>query len=211
MDIAGLIDHSLLKPDHTEKDLESHIARCIEFGVHAICVNPFWVSRTSALSAGKVVVCSVVSFPFGLDKKEQKLLQSLKALEDGARELDIVMNLSAFKSGLVSYVEEELKLIAKNTEGFVRKVIIETAYLSEEEKRRAVEIVLSTGMEFVKTSTGFAPQGATEEDVSLLKSLSRGVLKVKASGGIKTREQALNFLKLGADRIGTSHTFEILK
>lgn len=211
MDLAKHIDHSFLRPDLTQKDLEKHVERCISLGVYCICVNPYWVRKAVELSGGKLVVCSVVSFPLGLDTKEQKLLQALRALEDGAKELDIVMNLSAFKSGLYGYVEEELKTLSRNTEGAIRKVIIETAYLNEEEKRRALKLLVDGGVEFVKTSTGFAPKGATEEDVRLLVELSAGSLRVKASGGIRTKEQALRFLALGADRIGTSSTFDILK
>ncbi|RMH79393.1 MAG: deoxyribose-phosphate aldolase [Acidobacteria bacterium] len=211
MDLAKHIDHSLLRPDLTQKDLEEHVGRCVSLGVYCICVNPYWVRKAVELSGEKLVVCSVVSFPLGLDTKEQKLLQALKALEDGAKELDIVMNISAFKSGLYRYVEEELKTLSRNTEGAIRKVIIETAYLKEEEKKKAVELLTNTGVEFVKTSTGFASKGATEEDVKLLVELSAGKLKVKASGGIRAKEQALRFLALGANRIGTSSTFDILK
>ena len=210
MDIARYIDHSILKPNHTIKDLEEQIEKCLCLGVYGVCVNPFWVKRAVELSGGKIIVCSVVSFPFGLDRKGEKIIQSIKALEEGAKELDIVMNISAFKSGLYSYVEEELTAIAKNTEGAIRKVIIETAYLTEEEKLLAVEIIANSGLEFVKTSTGYAPTGAREEDVKLLLKASKGRLKVKASGGIRTREQVIRFIELGVHRIGTSSTFEIL-
>jgi len=211
MDIAKFIDHSILRPNHTLKDLEVEINKCMELGVYGVCVNPFWVRKAVEFSENRLVVCCVVSFPFGLDTKEQKILQSLRALEDGARELDIVINISALKSGMHKYVEEELKAIARNTEGVIRKVIIETAYLNQEEKRFIVELIADTGMEFVKTSTGYAPMGAVEEDIRLIRDWVRGRLKVKASGGIRTREQVLRFLELGVERIGTSSTFEILK
>ncbi len=211
MDIAKFIDHSILKPNHTLKDLEEQVGRCMELGVYGVCVNPFWVKRVVEVSGGKLTVCSVVSFPFGLDTKEQKVMQAVRALEEGASELDMVMNISAFKSGLYGYVEEELEAIARHTEGAIRKVIIETAYLSEEEKRLAVELVAGSGMEFVKTSTGYAPTGAVEEDVRLLLNLSKGRLKVKASGGIRTKAQVIRFLELGVERIGTSSTFDILR
>ncbi len=211
MDIAKFIDHSILRPNHTLKDLEVEINKCMELGVYGVCVNPFWVRKAVEFSEKRLVVCCVVSFPFGLDTKEQKILQALRALEDGARELDIVINISALKSGMHKYVEEELKAIARNTEGVIRKVIIETAYLNQEEKRFIVELIADTGMEFVKTSTGYAPMGAVEEDIRLIRDWVRGRLKVKASGGIRTREQVLRFLELGVERIGTSSTFEILK
>lgn len=211
MDLSKHIDHSILKPNHTLKDLEEQVEKCIKLGVFGVCVNPFWVKRAKTLADKSLKVCCVVSFPFGLDTKEQKMKQSLKALEDGADELDIVMNISAFKSGLLEYVAEELKALSRNTEGYTRKVIIETAYLSIDEIKRALELVIDAGMEFVKTSTGYAPEGAKEKDVELLVKLAKGQIKVKASGGIKTKEQAQRFLKIGAERIGTSHTFEILK
>ncbi|MFN7065032.1 MAG: deoxyribose-phosphate aldolase [Aquificaceae bacterium] len=210
MDIAKLIDHSILRPYHTLRDLEEQVSKCIGFGVYGVCVYPFWIRRAVELAGKELVVCSVISFPFGLDTKEEKLFQSVKALEEGAKELDIVINISAFKSGLYKYVEEELKAIVRNTEGSVRKVIIETAYLTEKEKALAVEILLDSGVEFVKTSTGYAPTGATEEDVSFLLKASREKLKVKASGGIRKKEQAIKFIELGAHRLGTSSTFEIL-
>jgi deoxyribose-phosphate aldolase len=210
MGIAKFIDHSILKPQTTEKDLEEQIKRCIELKVYAVCVHPYWVKRAVELAGGELVVCAVVSFPFGMDTKEQKLSQCLESLERGAKELDIVMNFSALKSGHISYVREELLAIGRNTEGFVRKVIIEAGYLNEEEKKLAVELIAESGMEFVKTSTGFSFPGATEEDVKLLYSTSKGRLKVKASGGIRTKEQVLRFLSLGAERIGTSATFDIL-
>lgn len=211
MDLSKYIDHSILKPNHTLKDLEEQVEKCIKLEVFGVCVNPFWVKRARALAGKSLKVCCAVSFPFGLDTKEQKIKQSLKALEDGADELDIVMNISAFKSGLLEYVAEELKALSRHTEGYTRKVIIETAYLSVDEIKRALELVIDAGMEFVKTSTGYAPEGAKEEDVELLVKLSKAQIKVKASGGIKTKEQAQRFLKIGAERIGTSHTFEILK
>ncbi|MEN3028113.1 MAG: deoxyribose-phosphate aldolase [Aquificaceae bacterium] len=211
MDIARVIDHSILRPDHTLKDLEQQIKKCIELGVYGVCLNPFWIRKARELSGNELTLCSVVSFPFGLDKKEQKVLQCIKSMEEGAQELDVVMNLSALKSGMISYVEEELKAIARETEGAVRKIIIETASLNIEEKRIAIQILKDVGVEFVKTSTGYGPGGATEEDVKLLVELSDGSLKVKASGGIRTLEQVIKFLELGAQRIGTSSTFEILR
>ncbi len=210
MDLAKYIDHSILKPNHTLKDLESQIIKCIEKGVYGVCVNSFWVKRAAEISSGKVVVCSVVSFPFGTDTKEAKLYSSLRALEDGASELDIVVNISAVKSGLWDYVNEEINSIARNTQGFVRKFIIETAYLTDEEKIRLLHMLMDAGVEFVKTSTGYAPMGATKEDLLLLIREGKGEIKIKASGGIRTKDQALEFIKLGAQRIGTSVTFEIL-
>ncbi len=210
MDLAKFIDHSILRPYHTLKELEEEIKKCIEFGVYGVCVNPFWVKKAREIAGESLKVCSVISFPFGLVPKEQKLYQSLKAIEDGADELDIVMNVSALKSGLIKYVREELLTIGRQTEDVVRKVIIETAYLNQEEKMLALEAAVDAGVEFIKTSTGYAPQGATEEDVKLLVEASKGRIRVKASGGIKRRKEAERFMLLGASRIGTSSTFSIL-
>ena len=210
MDIARYIDHSILRPEITEKDIEEQIAKCKRFNVYAVCVHPYWVKRAVQLAGKDLIVCAVVGFPFGMDTKEQKVFQCLESLEMGARELDVVMNFSALRSGQIDYVKEELMAIGRNTEGFVRKVIIETAYLTDEQKRLSVELIADSGMEFVKTSTGFAPTGATEKDIRLLLEASKGRLKVKASGGIKTKEQVYKFLSLGVERIGTSSTFEIL-
>ena len=210
MDIARFLDHSILKPEITEKELEEQIAKCVELKVYAVCVHPYWVKRAVQLAGKELKVCAVISFPFGMDTKEQKIYQCLESVEKGAEELDIVLNFSALRSGQVDYVREELLALARNTEGLVRKVIIETAYLSKEQKVLSVELIAESGMEFVKTSTGFSAMGATVEDVRLLLDVSRGRLKVKASGGIKTKEQVVQFLSLGAQRIGSSNTFEIL-
>lgn len=210
MDLARYIDHSILKPNITAKELEAQLLKCIELKVYGVCVNPFYVRRAVDLAHHRLTVCAVVSFPLGLDTKEQKVAQAVKALEDGAKELDIVINVSALKSGMHKYVEEELRAVERQTRGAIRKVIIETPYLTTEEKKLAVKLIMDVGMEFVKTSTGFAPYGATEEDVRLLVELAGDKLKVKASGGIRSKEQAIKFIALGAKRIGTSNTFEIL-
>ncbi len=210
MDLAKYIDHSILKPNHTFKDLEEQVVKCLEKGVYAVCVNSFWVKEVARISERKLIVCSVISFPFGAEGKEKKLYTALKALEDGASELDIVINISALKSGLWDYVKEEVNTITRNTQGFTRKFIIETAYLTDEEKIRVLEILIDAGVEFVKTSTGYAPRGATEEDIILLKRAGKGRIKIKAAGGIRTKEQAIEFINLGAQRLGTSATFEII-
>lgn len=210
MDLAKYIDHSILRPNHTAWELEEEIRNCIERGVYSVCVNPFWVRRAVEISQGKLVVCCVVSFPFGLDSKEDKVRTCLKALDSGAKELDIVVNISAVKSGMWDYVREEINSIGRTTLGSVRKFIIETAYLDQREKATLVSMLIDAGIEFVKTSTGYAPAGATKEDVEFLVLLANGRIRVKASGGIRTREQALEFIKLGAQRIGTSSTFRML-
>lgn len=210
MDLAKYIDHSILKPDHTLKDLEEQVTMCIRKGVYAVCVNSFWVKDAAKISNGKLTICSVVAFPFGAERKEDKLYSALKALENGASELDIVINISALKSGLWNYIKEEVNTIARHTQGYVRKFIIETSYLTKEEKLQVLDILLEAGVEFVKTSTGYAPKGATKEDIELLKKAGRDRIQIKAAGGIRTKQQAIEFIDLGAKRIGTSSTFQML-
>ncbi len=210
MDIRKFIDNSLLKPNASEEEVENFVRKSAEIGFYAVCVNPYHV-RLARQTAGKTtVVCSVVGFPLGLSTKEVKVHEGVRALSDGAEELDMVMNISAFKTKNYRYVEEEIKALKRET-GAVLKVIIETYYLSDEEKVKAVEICVEAGADFVKTSTGFAPTGARLEDVRLLKEAGKGRIKVKASGGIRDLKTALAMIEAGADRIGTSSGFEIYK
>ncbi|GAB6073017.1 hypothetical protein JCM14244_13940 [Venenivibrio stagnispumantis] len=139
-----------------------------------------------------------------------KVLQSIKAIEDGATELDIVWNISAFKSKDYKYIQTELSEVKKNTEGVIHKVIIETAYLSQEEKILAINLLKDLGIEFLKTSSGYAPEGAKVEDIKLFKSLADNKIKIKASGGIKDYETALKMIQAGADRLGTSAGIQIV-
>jgi deoxyribose-phosphate aldolase len=168
------------------------------------------VRLASELAGESLKVCSVIGFPLGLNAKEVKVHEAVRAVSDGAQELDMVMNLSAFKSGNYSFVEEEIKAV-KRESGVLLKVIIETCYLTDEEKVKAVKIVLNSGAEFVKTSTGFGKGGATVDDIKLLKEAGEGVLKVKAAGGIKDYRTAIAMIEAGADRLGTSSGFEIYK
>ncbi len=210
MDLRRYIDNSILKPKVSEREVEDFVRESARVGFYAVCVNPYHVKLASEVAGGDIKVCSVVGFPLGLSPKEVKLHEALRAVEEGAQELDVVMNISAFKSGRYSYVEEELKAL-KRESGSVVKVIIETCYLSDEEKVRATELCLSAGVDFVKTTTGFGPSGATLEDVRLLKRVAGDRLKVKASGGIRDLKTALAMIEAGADRLGTSSGFKIYK
>lgn len=210
MDIRKYIDNSILKPYVTEKEVEDFVRESVKVGFYAVCVNPYHVKLAREVGEDRIVVCSVAGFPLGLNTKEVKLHEAVRAVDDGAQEIDVVMNISAFKSGEYRYVEEELKAVKRET-GVVVKVIIETCYLSEEEKVRAVKLCVNSGVDYVKTSTGFGSGGATLEDVKLLKSAGEGRIKVKAAGGIRSLEQALRMIEAGADRIGTSGGFEIYK
>ena len=210
MDIRRFIDNSILRPDRSEKEVAEFVKRSRDIGFYAVCVNPYHVKLAREIAGEEIVVCSVVGFPLGLSTKEVKIHEAVRAVEEGAEEIDMVMNISAFKSGRFEYVEEEIKSIVRET-GAIVKVIIETCYLTDEEKRRAVEICIEAGAHFVKTSTGFGPKGATLEDVKLLKEAGKGRIKVKASGGIRDLRTALAMIEAGADRIGTSSGFDIYR
>lgn len=217
-DLAGSLDHTLLKPDITETQVCQLCDKARRFGFAAVCVPPSYVSLASRLlRETDVAVAAVISFPFGADTTETKAAAVKHAVSEGAVELDIVMNVSAFLSGRHAYVAEELRSLTRGakemaTEGMVVKIIVETAYLPDEEaKALAVRLVAESGADFVKTSTGFAPGGATVEDVSLLRREAPRGLAVKASGGIRTLNGALAMLDAGATRLGTSGSVEIVQ
>ncbi len=210
MDIAKLIDNSLLKPNISRSEVERFVIKSARAGFYAVCLNPVWIRTAKSLVGDKIKVCSVVGFPLGESKKEVKLHEAEGVLEEGADEIDAVMSISAFKSGMYGYVAEELLALRRVSEGRVMKVIVETAYLSKAEKLKALEICINCGADFIKTSTGFAPKGAEIEDVRMFKRLSGGKIKVKAAGGIRDLKSAIEFVKAGADRIGTSSGFSML-
>ncbi|WP_457625223.1 deoxyribose-phosphate aldolase [Persephonella sp.] len=212
LDISKYIDHSNLKPYATFEDIEILCKEAVHYRFYSVCVNPFYVKYAKTILNGSdVKVCSVVGFPLGANTPKTKLVEASTAINDGADELDIVWNIGAFKSGDYSFVEHELKTIISYTKDVIHKVIVETAYLNEEEKRIAVEIVMNAGAEFIKTSTGFAPEGAKIEDIKLWKKIADGKIKIKAAGGIRDYETAVEMIKAGADRIGSSHSIQIVK
>jgi len=210
-EIAKYIDLSALKPNLTYEEIDKICQDAIKYNFYSVCINPFFVKRVyQNLKDSNLKVCSVISFPLGADRLDIKVLQSIKAVEDGADELDIVWNISAFKSKDYKYIQTELSEIKKNTEGVIHKVIIETAYLSQEEKILAIKILKDLCIEFLKTSSGYAPEGAKVEDIKLFKSLADNKIKIKASGGIKDYETALKMIQAGADRLGTSAGIQIV-
>ena len=210
--INKYIDHSALKPYLTYQDIEKACQEAIKYNFHSVCVNPFFVRKAyEILKNTDIKVCSVVGFPLGANTLKTKLIEATTAFADGAKELDIVWNIGAFKFGDYTYVEEEIRTIICYTQDCIHKVIVETAYLTPKEKEKAVDIVINSGAQFIKTSTGFAPLGATIEDVKLFKKLSKSKIKVKASGGIKDYKTAVDMIKAGADRIGTSSSVKIME
>ncbi|WP_457644023.1 deoxyribose-phosphate aldolase [Persephonella sp.] len=211
-DIAKRIEHSYLKPDATYKKIEDLCREAVENNFYGVCVNPFFVKfAKDLLKKTDLKVITVVGFPLGANKLKTKLIEASSAINDGADELDIVWNIGVFKSKDYSYVEEELKTIIYYTQNVTHKIIVETAYLSQEEKEKAVQIVINSGAEFIKTSTGFAPEGAKLSDIRLFREKAKGKIKIKAAGGIRDFDTAVSMIKAGADRIGTSHGVEIIK
>ncbi len=204
MDIAQFIDHTLLKPDATEDDIRRLCEEAKKYHFASCCVNPCWVSLVGELLNGSgIKTCSVVGFPLGASHTMVKYSEAERCVEDGAKEIDMVMNIGAFKSGNLSLVSDEIKEIVRRTEVLV-KVIIETCLLTTDEKIEATKIIMEAGAHFVKTSTGFSKYGATIEDVKLLKRVVGERIGVKASGGIRTYKQAIDMIEAGAIRIGTS-------
>jgi deoxyribose-phosphate aldolase len=220
-EFAKTVDHTLLKPDAKKKDIVRLCGEAARYHFAAVCVPPCYVRlAASELRRADVKVATVVSFPFGADTTAAKAVAVREAISAGASELDIVMNLSKFLSREFDYVADELasftqevSVVAMNNglNDVVVKVIIETAYLSDKMKRLATQIVAASGADFVKTSTGFGPAGATPEDVALLREEALEGLAVKASGGIRTLEDALDMLNAGASRLGMSSSVSVMK
>jgi deoxyribose-phosphate aldolase len=204
-DIASLIDHTLLKPDTTEKEIRNLCREAREHGFAAVCVNPIWVSLCHRLikSTG-VMVGTVIGFPLGAIPARAKAEEAARAVVEGADELDMVMNIGFLKSGRDAEVEEEIRGVVQAAEGRTVKVIIEAALLTDEEKVKACTLAQRAGAHFVKTSTGFSKGGATARDVALMRRVVGESMGVKASGGIKTGADARKMIQAGASRIGAS-------
>lgn len=211
--LAGIIDHTLLKAD-TDTDSVARICKeAVEYGFGAVCVNPYF-SKFAAkeLQGSGIKVCVVVGFPLGSMLTRIKAAEAKQAVKDGASEIDMVACVSALKSGDAGYYEKDIRKVARVISGkAILKVIIETCFLNDAEKKLACEISERAGAHFVKTSTGFGSGGAKTEDVSLMRSVVGPDIGVKASGGIKTLDDALAMIEAGAARIGTSSGISILK
>ncbi|NEP18770.1 MAG: deoxyribose-phosphate aldolase [Leptolyngbya sp. SIO4C1] len=211
VELAPLIDHALLLPAATPDLVDQWCAEADRFGFATVCVYPGQVRRAVEQLQGKSPqVCTVIGFPTGATTSAVKLYEAQEAAENGATELDVVINLGWLKSGETTLLHRELAEIAEATGQRVIKAILETSLLSDAEKRLAAEVCLDAGVAFVKTSTGWNG-GATVADVKLLREVTRGQIGIKASGGIRTPEQALALVEAGATRLGTSRGPEILK
>jgi deoxyribose-phosphate aldolase len=206
-DWASLIDHTLLKPEASEADIKKLCNEAIQFGFASVCVNPAWVNKAAEFLKGSPVpVCTVIGFPLGATLPDVKAYEARRAIFDGAREVDMVINIGALKSGDDCAVEDDIRAVAEaaHENGVLLKVIIETALLTDEEKVRACFASKNAGADFVKTSTGFAKGGATVEDVALMRRTVGASLGVKASGGVKGIDDARAMFEAGATRIGAS-------
>lgn len=205
-DLAALIDHTLLKPEATADQIDALCREAAEHHFCSVCVNSTWVPRAEVLLRDTSVrVCTVAGFPLGAMASAAKQFEARKAIEDGAVEIDMVLNIGALKSGDLETAESDIRLVREVcTNGVVLKVIIENALLTQEEKVSSSRIVKAAGADFVKTSTGFSHHGATVEDVILMRQTVGPGMGVKAAGGVRSFEDAVNMVRAGATRIGTS-------
>ena len=209
--IAEMIDHTLLKATATEEEIKEYCSQAKQFNFAAVCVNPCYVKLVAEnLRDSNVKVCTVIGFPLGANTPAVKAFEAKKAVEDGAVEVDMVINIGALKDRKLDYVEEEIKGVVEAAKGAVVKVIIETCYLNDEEIEMACQAAKRAGAHFVKTSTGFGTGGAKAEDVLLMRKTVGESMGVKASGGIKTFQDAQKMLEAGANRIGTSSGIAII-
>ena len=205
MDIAKYIDYTLLKATATPADIKKLCKEALEYGFYSVCVNSGYVPLAAEqLKGSKVKVCTVVGFPLGAMSTQAKLYETSVALSQGAQEIDMVLNVGLFLSGNVAKVLDEIALLKQETGDRVLKVIIETCYLNDEQKRLASQVCVDAGADFVKTSTGFGTGGATLADVQLIREIVGNRAKIKASGGIRDKQTALQYISLGVDRIGAS-------
>lgn len=212
--VAALIDHTLLKPEATRNDIDRMCSEGLKHQFAAVCVNPVFVKQVAeALRDSPARTCAVVGFPLGANLPAVKLYEARMALDEGAREIDMVINIGRLKAGEDAAVRSEIQCLAaaSHERHAILKVIIETSLLKEEEKIRACRLACDAGADFVKTSTGFSTAGATSADVALMRRVVGSEIGVKASGGIRTLDDLLKMVESGASRIGTSNGVSILQ
>ena len=206
------IDHTLLKADATRRDIKKLCQEALQGDFASVCVNPCFVKLCKEqLFNSDVKVCTVIGFPLGANETELKGLETEIAVRKGADEIDMVINIGALKNHADLYVLNDIKTVVEKAQGRIVKVIIETCLLTEEEKIRACKLSVQAGAQFVKTSTGFSTGGATVEDVRLMKEVVKNNAEVKASGGVRTKEQMLAMIEAGATRIGTSNGLKLIE
>ncbi|MCM3021776.1 deoxyribose-phosphate aldolase [Heyndrickxia ginsengihumi] len=211
--IAKMIDHTLLKPEATEEQVTKLCEEAKQYHFASVCVNPTWVKLAyQLLKDTDVKVCTVIGFPLGATTPEVKAFETENAIANGATEVDMVINIGALKSKNINLVENDIRAVVEKAKGkALTKVIIETCLLSEDEKVLACELAVKAGADYVKTSTGFSTGGATAEDIALMRKTVGPSIGVKASGGVRTREDADKMIQAGATRIGASSGIKIVQ
>lgn len=209
--ILSRVDHTLLAQGATWNEIKAICDDGIKYGCASVCIPASYVKQAADYVDGKIAVCTVIGFPNGYDTTAAKCFEAADAVKNGASEVDMVINIGWVKDGLYDKVLEEIKAIKGHCDGRLLKVIIETCLLTQEEKRRLCQVVSDAGADYIKTSTGFSTGGATAQDVALLRQHTAPQVKVKAAGGIATKEDAEAFLALGADRLGTSRLVKLAK
>lgn len=210
-EILSKVDHTLLSQTATWEEIKQLCDDAVRFKVASVCIPPSYVSQAKAYLAGRMPVCTVIGFPNGYNSTAVKVFETKKAIEDGADEIDMVINIGWLKDKRYDLLTDEIKQIKNACDGRILKVIIETCLLSDEEKTEMCRIVTEAGADFIKTSTGFSKAGATFDDVVLFaKHVGKGV-KIKAAGGIASFEDAARFIELGASRLGTSRLVKLAK
>lgn len=205
------VDHTLLKPEARWEDIRRIADEGIHYGCASVCIPASYVSQAAQYAQGQVPICTVIGFPNGYSTAPMKAAEATNAVQNGAAEIDMVVNLGWVKDGLFQQVGAEIQTVKNACQGRILKVIIETCLLTEEEKIRMCQVVSESGADYIKTSTGFSTGGATAHDVALLRKYTAPHVKVKAAGGIATKEDAEEFLTLGADRLGTSRLVKLAK
>ena len=210
-ELCATVDHTLLKQTATWKEIQALCDNAIAFGTASVCIPPCYVRQAHEYVQGKMAICTVIGFPNGNNTTASKVFETRDAIENGADEVDMVINIGMLKAGEKEYVEDEIRRIKAAAGDKILKVIIETCLLTDEEKIAMCEIVTRAGADFIKTSTGFSTTGATFADIELFAKHVGPNVKIKAAGGISTLEDAEKFLALGASRLGTSRIVKLLK
>lgn len=213
-DMARMIDHTLLRPDATPEEIERLCREALEYSFATVCINPSYVPLAAErLRNSSVKVCTVIGFPLGATATKSKVCEAEEAISSGARELDMVINIGRLKSGDNEYVENDIREVVgvAHDKACIAKVIIETCLLTDQEKEKACRLAQSAGADFVKTSTGFSKGGATAADVSLMRRVVGSGMGVKASGGVRSYGDAIEMIRNGANRIGTSSGVKIVE
>lgn len=210
-DILAKVDHTQLAQTATWEDITKLIDEAIEYNTASVCIPASYVKKAVEYADGKTVICTVIGFPNGYSTVATKVFETEDAIKNGAKEIDMVININELKNKNYDYILNEIKQIKKACGDLILKVIIETALLTEEEKVKMCEIVSNSGADYIKTSTGFSKGGATFEDIKLFKDHITSEVKIKAAGGISSLDDAIKFIELGASRLGTSRLIKLAK